>query len=1212
MMPGDSQSKTVAIAADATIGNCQNCSVLHQSLNEYVSSFLALKQEIAVSAEKTQLQQQLEELQIKLLLLEKKAADYEFVQAELEEKKGALQAYEQMSEEIKTLKQENSKMTAENKKLEDELNNVKELTETQSLENAQLTREKAAVENDLLKAQTSLMESQARADQVVKLMEEKAETTLIKETLESKVHELEESVCIQNQQLSQITKEKMLLQRNVTDLQSRLIRLERERSKDYRSTSSQASVLEEPKVDREKIRMLLEDLWACVEPQQQNPANRLYLPESCSQQVLPSSPKNRLRCNLNSTSQSPDKISESCSSPVRTKPQYTQVQPSLQCQNTIKHPACRQPTRAKKKTDTPRKGKQMSEEQKTEEFSTKFGSSNISLEEVMSFFKPILPCLSPLPDLGTEMDSMETDDGEKQNDSKKSDDAVHLETVESSLNTTSVSGLSPKSSIAQMEDTLDLPTVITQKTEYISSDNASKDLGQSGLRVNTEMEDIICMNNEETQLEEDMQSLQEPATDLLISVSASSASFVSETTVSAEVVSQNTDRQKVSSSETPNSRSSNSLSEMENAKDDKSETFIKMDIDLNLSGVTGARTENSESGELTDRNDTILIPKEDGDIQRVTSPIVASLFTENIPETGEVQQDFLGRQETTVLHPKENKECLVEETCLSSSPVSNKNAEEGLENDAAVKLPVEEDKNEVQGKMKEGDNETTNGHNKLLSPCTSSLLRLEYGKYHHDKESSCKSSTTPSKKDANLDILDTKLADHVPSFSDNQEMVVSCKTLKENTHSVCRASNPTCLFPTLKVQALGTHPKTEQLDVGVNIEPNSTNKKSLQSEPNKEKQKVIENANARDLPEDSIDGSNHGVRECKLGAAGAPTSLKQSANRQSKCSESKEQICPVAGSDTDLPPEFLGQVFTEMGPPLPPVLTPVSTPPKAGKSINPRQAIGKLSFPSPMDHLASPGTPVKAQLTPNSQQHTSSSLNSPVRPSGVLSSPLQFGSATPKHAVPVPGRLPRTALNPSTPPSSSPSQENSMRILDTMYPDLSANARTLSILRGNVGLTMSSSESGTATVGQMSGFKTINSTSTAFTKTETRGEKRLASSLPQPKNRKCLRLDDCSPVSRKQLPSSSSTSGDDITSPQPLKRLHIETPPPSIESGAPTETNLIDSFLEKIEKQCFDLLPVLQSHLYVGSLPKKPVLRDEEREVISEICRSSSCTRYGY
>lgn len=104
-MPGDSQSNIVAIAADATVGNCQNCSVLHQvrssfcgskvdyivvcrlcwlnikslkglwhdsyvfilpvvmnsmfvfvssrlllqSLDEYVSSFLALKQKITVS-----------------------------------------------------------------------------------------------------------------------------------------------------------------------------------------------------------------------------------------------------------------------------------------------------------------------------------------------------------------------------------------------------------------------------------------------------------------------------------------------------------------------------------------------------------------------------------------------------------------------------------------------------------------------------------------------------------------------------------------------------------------------------------------------------------------------------------------------------------------------------------------------------------------------------------------------------------------------------------------------------------------------------------------------------------------------------------------------------------------------------------------------------------------------------------------------------------
>lgn len=86
MMPGDTKPSALPIAADATVGACQNCSVLHQvksafcyppnfsfaifcdklisqqfvfscvfflfflqNLNEYVSSFLALKQKIVVS-----------------------------------------------------------------------------------------------------------------------------------------------------------------------------------------------------------------------------------------------------------------------------------------------------------------------------------------------------------------------------------------------------------------------------------------------------------------------------------------------------------------------------------------------------------------------------------------------------------------------------------------------------------------------------------------------------------------------------------------------------------------------------------------------------------------------------------------------------------------------------------------------------------------------------------------------------------------------------------------------------------------------------------------------------------------------------------------------------------------------------------------------------------------------------------------------------------
>ncbi|KAF0021613.1 hypothetical protein F2P81_026134 [Scophthalmus maximus] len=123
------------------------------------------------------LQQQLEELQIKLVTLEKKTVDYESMQVELEEKKRALMVYGQMSEKMEKLKKENSKTLEENMTLEEQLKNVKELRDTQSVENEQLKREKAEVEQDLLKTQTSLKKSRAQADQVEKLTEDNTKIT---------------------------------------------------------------------------------------------------------------------------------------------------------------------------------------------------------------------------------------------------------------------------------------------------------------------------------------------------------------------------------------------------------------------------------------------------------------------------------------------------------------------------------------------------------------------------------------------------------------------------------------------------------------------------------------------------------------------------------------------------------------------------------------------------------------------------------------------------------------------------------------------------------------------------------------------------------------------------------------------------------------------------------------------------------------------------
>ncbi|XP_071251728.1 little elongation complex subunit 1 [Salvelinus alpinus] len=291
----------------------------------------------------------------------------------------------------------------------------------------------------------------------------------------------------------------------------------------------------------------------------------------------------------------------------------------------------------------------------------------------------------------------------------------------------------------------------------------------------------------------------------------------------------------------------------------------------------------------------------------------------------------------------------------------------------------------------------------------------------------------------------------------------------------------------------------------------------------------------------------------------------------------------------------IGKVRFEVGPPLRPLLMPLTvTPPRPVKPGNPRQGIGKLSFPPPM---AGPLSPVGSQTAPDGQMLSSPSRTTP-------SSPLQFGSATPKHAVPVPGRLP--AFSPSS-SSTSPAQENSMRILDSMYPELSARAWTLSILRGN--LCMSAAETGTtpsSSVSQISGFKTINSSSTAFTKTEQRG-KRSGVNMLLPKSAKRLRLDNCSPgpagatdgPAAKEISSTTSASPDRLlrtpqhgSSSQPTEKEKLV--------GKPAGEASVSQALEKIAAQCFDLLPVIKSHLFVGNLSRKPVLRDEEKAVLSE------------
>ncbi|XP_028985236.1 little elongation complex subunit 1 [Betta splendens] len=1212
MMPGDSQSKAVAIAADATTGSCQNCSVLHQSLAEYVSSFLALKQKITISDDTIRLQQQLSDLQTRLVTLEKKTKDYESVEAELEEKKVSLKACEKISEEMDQLKQEHNVTLTEKKKLEDQLNDVEVLMEKQSLENAELKREKASVENDLLKAKACLKKSQAQADQVEKLIEENAKTISIKDSLESKVGLLEDSVCKQKHQISQLTREKILLERNINDLQMRLIKLERERCKEYRSASTQASVPEEPKVDKEKFRMLLENLWTCVEPKQQLSAQRSHLIDPCSnsKEVVHSSPQNGLTSHFSNISKpSSHRLSEPHS--YSTPAIYTQLNPSPP---SVIHQTALQTQSAEEKT--PRKHKRMSKKHKSRE-SSDLGSTEVSLEDIRNCLRPLLPCISPLPDTDTETEPVDMDTADNENHPNCSDETVLPQKDKLLLGTMSISSHCPKS--------ISPPEKEKENVDSLEiNENYSKDFTQNHVSLNTSSTDC-----DEMHLQNDIHTEKEIATEDL------SASPLSSKQDMGENVSSTCESQQLSCIVHPSISDATRISETENSlgdlnKDqpqrivhidgdkspscvinnhlvevnkDQSVTIAHMDGDRSPSYVTDAITVTSDAGESPKRNSVNVMTEEVLDVPSSTSSTFRNSEKDTVTADDakssleESHNDYCSLEQDshvgTLMKPQEDMGSFDKHSAapvvtlnLSSisesiSSISSKGADARQCNDT----PIDEDGHEAQrtGGVDAAASDCRCTAESPQKPCLSEAEGADMA----PTGQACGQATIQSDIEK-MNNEKEKLHEHGIHASDSTENV-NCKSFEDNPHLQSKLISPTCLLTTVQPHSSKT-PNPGRCNV------ENTSKTKTQR-PQKEEEGVTENTMNKGSINSKIQDAAAKEEQSKGLESGVNVLEKQSLH----VAKSKD-ASPAAGS-----PACLGQVRSEMGPPLPPVLTPLTMSPKTGKSINPKQAIGKLSFSSPMGRLASPNTPVQAHLTPNRQQLSSLSLNSPLSPSGVPSSPLQFGSATPKHAVPVPGRLPLTAMNLSPSSSSSPSQESSMRILDTMYPELSARARTLSILRGNVNLGICSSESGAlpaTTDSQLSGFKTINSTSTAFTKTETRREKRRAVNSPQTRSSKCPRLDsDPAPVGHNQE-DSASNSREEVVSPPNLsaEQLKNETSQ-SVETGTCDEQNIINNCLKKIENRCFDLTPVIQSHLYVGNLPKKPVLRDEEKEVIAEICQ---------
>ncbi|XP_050565096.1 little elongation complex subunit 1 isoform X3 [Cygnus atratus] len=358
----------------------------------------------------------------------------------------------------------------------------------------------------------------------------------------------------------------------------------------------------------------------------------------------------------------------------------------------------------------------------------------------------------------------------------------------------------------------------------------------------------------------------------------------------------------------------------------------------------------------------------------------------------------------------------------------------------------------------------------------------------------------------------------------------------------------------------------------------------------------------------------------------------------------------LANADTSMPTkcssETINKIRQEMGPPLPPLLLPlIATPPRAACSMTPvMSSADRSSLLSPLDDLISPlrETPVPPLMSPLRDTPTvkSALLFSPPSPSEmavgrrILSSPLKFCTSIPKHALPVPGRFPLCAADGA---AAAAPQENSVKILDTMYPELSARARTLNILKGNIQLNrcaLSDSQSLPGPVAQIGGFKAIASTSTAFVKTgsnlksdgrqdknvqnqqvvsglSNHLEKRTLLPISMPRSAKRLRLDREPP--KLESSGTAAIGNDQNTSSEIQENFHGKSceisgsaHSSSLEASLPLK-KVIDSdcqkvylALKKIAESCFDLLPVIRSHVYVGNITKIPVMRDEEKEVVSE------------
>ncbi|XP_009206386.2 little elongation complex subunit 1 isoform X2 [Papio anubis] len=215
MMPGETHSAAPGTAAD--LSRCQGCASLQQNLNEYVEALITLKQKI---------------INTDNLLTE----------------------YQKKCDELQFARRENSTL---HHQVEEMLQKISPLQKCQE--------ELGSLKAELEEKKSSLKLYQETHQEYARVKEECLKSDAQKKKLEAKVKKLQEAAVKQTQDFKQLRNEKKILEKEFKKTQERLDEFSKQKNeKELRHIGTQISSDSYGSIDKRKVKLLLKELWLCV------------------------------------------------------------------------------------------------------------------------------------------------------------------------------------------------------------------------------------------------------------------------------------------------------------------------------------------------------------------------------------------------------------------------------------------------------------------------------------------------------------------------------------------------------------------------------------------------------------------------------------------------------------------------------------------------------------------------------------------------------------------------------------------------------------------------------------------------------------------------------------------------------------------------------------------------------------------------------------